>query len=279
MKEVSVAGIELSNQNEFALICGLNVLESDEVLTKVVEETLAITKKLSIPFIFKASYDKANRSSKDSYRGPGIKEGLRTLKSIKEDYSIAVISDVHSVEEVAPAADVLDIMQIPAFLCRQTDLIGECAKTNLPINVKKAQFLSPGDMKNIIDKILSFDNENILLCERGTIFGYSNLIVDMLGLAELKDFEYPVIFDVTHSLQQPGGLGKSTAGRRHHVLNLAKSAMALGLAGLFLEVHPNPDKALCDGPCALPLDKLEDFLSQIKALDSLTKGLPTLEIT
>ena len=264
MKEVSVAGIELSNQNEFALICGLNVLESDEVLTKVVEETLAITKKLSIPFIFKASYDKANRSSKDSYRGPGIKEGLRTLKSIKEDYSIPVISD---------------IIQIPAFLCRQTDLVGECAKTNLPINVKKAQFLSPGDMKNIIDKILSFDNERILLCERGTIFGYSNLIVDMLGLAELKDFEYPVIFDVTHSLQQPGGLGKSTAGRRHHVLNLAKSAMALGLAGLFLEVHPNPDKALCDGPCALPLDKLEDFLSQIKALDSLTKGLPTLEIT
>ena len=279
MKKVSVADIKLSNQNEFGLICGLNVLESDEVITKVVEETLAITKKLSIPFIFKASYDKANRSSKDSYRGPGIKEGLRTLKSIKEDYSIPIISDVHSVEEVAPAADVLDIIQIPAFLSRQTDLIKECAKTNLPINVKKAQFLSPGDMKNIIEKILSFDNENILLCERGTIFGYNNLIVDMLGLAELKDFKYPVIFDVTHSLQQPGGLGKSTAGRRHHALNLAKSAMALGLAGLFLEVHPNPDRALCDGPCALPLHKLEDFLSQIKALDSLTKNLPALEIT
>ena len=279
MKEVKVSDLVFNNEKPFSLICGLNVLESEEIISKVVEESILVTNKLSIPFVFKASYDKANRSSKDSYRGPGAKEGLKKLKDIKENYSVPIISDVHSVEEVEAASEVLDIIQIPAFLSRQTDLIKACSETGLPINVKKAQFLSPSDMKNIIDKIKSFDNEKILLCERGTLFGYNNLIVDMLGLAELKDYKYPVIFDVTHSLQMPGGLGKSTAGRGHHVLNLAKSAMSLGLAGLFLEVHPNPEEALCDGPCALPLDRLEEFLTQLKSLDDLIKNLPTLNLS
>ena len=279
MKEVKVSDLVFNNEKPFSLICGLNVLESEEIISKVVEESILVTNKLSIPFVFKASYDKANRSSKDSYRGPGAKEGLKKLKDIKENYSVPIISDVHSVEEVEAASEVLDIIQIPAFLSRQTDLIKACSETGLPINVKKAQFLSPSDMKNIIDKIKSFDNEKILLCERGTLFGYNNLIVDMLGLAELKDYKYPVIFDVTHSLQMPGGLGKSTAGRGHHVLNLAKSAMSLGLAGLFLEVHPNPEDALCDGPCALPLDRLEEFLTQLKSLDNLIKNFPTLNLS
>ncbi|MFL2697925.1 MAG: 3-deoxy-8-phosphooctulonate synthase [Gammaproteobacteria bacterium] len=279
MKEVKVSDLVFNNEKPFSLICGLNVLESEEIISKVVEESILVTNKLSIPFVFKASYDKANRSSRDSYRGPGVKEGLKKLKDIKESYSIPIISDVHSVEEVEAASEVLDIIQIPAFLCRQTDLVKACSETGLPINVKKAQFLSPPDMKNIIDKIKSYDNEKILLCERGTLFGYNNLIVDMLGLAELKDYKYPVIFDVTHSLQMPGGLGKSTAGRGHHVLNLAKSAMSLGLAGLFLEVHPNPEEALCDGPCALPLDRLEEFLTQLKSLDDLIKNLPTLNLS
>ncbi len=245
----------------------------------MVGELKKVSDELDIPFIFKASYDKANRSSIESFRGPGIENGLEVLRKIKSDYKVPVMSDVHSPGEVKKAKEILDVIQIPAFLCRQTDLISSAAITGLPINVKKGQFLSPAEMKNIITKFEHFNNKNILLCERGTTFGYNNLVVDMLGLAELKRYDYPVIFDVTHSLQEPGGEGESTSGRRSLALDLAKSAISIGIAGLFLETHPDPDKAKCDGPCALPLKHLKEFLYQIKAIDKLVKTFSEIEIS
>ena len=279
MKEVKVENISLSNESNFILIAGLNVLEDKGVVKEVIEELKKVTKELDIPFIFKASYDKANRSSIDSYRGPGLDKGLEMLAKIKAEYSVPLISDVHSAEEVSKAKEVLDILQIPAFLCRQTDLISSVAESGLPVNVKKGQFLSPAEVRNIIMKFEHFKNKNILICERGTTFGYNNLIVDMLGLAELKRYKYPVIFDVTHSLQKPGGEGKSTSGRRSLALDLAKAATSIGIAGLFLETHPDPDKAKCDGPCALPLKNLKGFLDQINNIDRLVKTFPKVEIS
>ena len=279
MKEVKVENISLSNESNFILIAGLNVLEDKGVVKEVIEELKKVTKELDIPFIFKASYDKANRSSIDSYRGPGLDKGLEMLAKIKSEYSVPLISDVHSAEEVSKAKEVLDILQIPAFLCRQTDLISSVAESGLPVNVKKGQFLSPAEVRNIIMKFEHFKNKNILICERGTTFGYNNLIVDMLGLAELKRYEYPVIFDVTHSLQKPGGEGKSTSGRRSLALDLARAATSIGIAGLFLETHPDPDKAKCDGPCALPLKNLKGFLDQINNIDRLVKTFPKVEIS
>ena len=278
MKQVEVGKIKLSNKEDFVLIAGLNVLEDGNTIKEVVEECKQVTEELDIPFIFKASYDKANRSSFDSFRGPGVDEGLDILKKIKVDYRVPVISDVHTSEEIFKASKVLDLLQIPAFLCRQTDLLFSAASTGLPINIKKGQFLSPSEVENIIDKFKHFGNENILLCERGTSFGYKNLIVDMMGLAQLKNYQYPVIFDVTHSLQEPGGGGNITSGRRSYVLDLAKSAMSIGLAGLFLEVHPDPDLAKCDGPCALPLKHLRDFLLQIQSIDTLVKSFSDIKI-
>ena len=278
MKQVEVGKIKLSNKEDFVLIAGLNVLEDGNTIKEVVEECKQVTEELDIPFIFKASYDKANRSSFDSFRGPGVDEGLDILKKIKVDYRVPVISDVHTSEEIFKASKVLDLLQIPAFLCRQTDLLFSAASTGLPINIKKGQFLSPSEVENIIDKFKHFGNENILLCERGTSFGYKNLIVDMMGLAQLKNYQYPVIFDVTHSLQEPGGGGNITSGRRTYVLDLAKSAMSIGLAGLFLEVHPDPDLAKCDGPCALPLKHLREFLVQIKSIDALVKSFSDIKI-
>ena len=278
MKEVRVANINVSNNEAFTLIAGLNVLEEQEIINEVAEECQKVTKELEIPFIFKASYDKANRSSHDSFRGPGVDKGLELLKKVKLDYKVPVISDVHSRDEILKVSEVLDAIQIPAFLCRQTDLLFAAADTGLPINIKKGQFLSPNEVKNIIDKFKNFGYKKVLICERGTSFGYNNLVVDMLGLTHLKTYGYPVIFDVTHSLQQPGGLGDKTAGRRPFLLDLAKSAMSIGIAGLFLEVHPDPDKAKCDGPCALPLNLLKDFLQQIKSVDGLSKSLPKLVI-
>jgi len=272
MTEVSVNKLKIGNSNPFTLIAGLNVLESDKVIEQVITHCLEVTKKLSIPYIFKASYDKANRSSVDSYRGPGVDEGLRILSNLKKEFNVPIISDVHTVEEVSKASEVLDIIQIPAFLSRQTDLIKEAASTKIPINIKKGQFMAPEDTKNIINKCEHFGNKQILLCERGSSFGYNNLVVDMLGMVQLKESNYPVIFDATHSLQRPGGLGDRTDGRGSKVLDLARSGMALGLAGLFLETHPDPEKALCDGPCALRIDSLEDFLVQIKAVDDLVKS-------
>ena len=279
MKTVKVGEISLSNKSNLVLISGLNVLEDKFIVEEVVGELKKVSDELDIPFIFKASYDKANRSSIDSFRGPGIENGLEVLRKIKSDYKVPVMSDVHSPGEVKKAKEILDVLQIPAFLCRQTDLISSAAITGLPINVKKGQFLSPAEMKNIITKFEHFNNKNILLCERGTTFGYNNLVVDMLGLAELKRYDYPVIFDVTHSLQEPGGEGKSTSGRRSLALDLAKSAISIGIAGLFLETHPDPDKAKCDGPCALPLKHLKEFLYQIKAIDKLVKTFSEIEIS
>ena len=279
MKTVKVGEISLSNKSNLVLISGLNVLEDKFIVKEVVAELKKVSDELDIPFIFKASYDKANRSSIESFRGPGIENGLEVLRKIKSDYKVPVMSDVHSPGEVKKAKEILDVLQIPAFLCRQTDLISSAAITGLPINVKKGQFLSPAEMKNIITKFEHFNNKNILLCERGTTFGYNNLVVDMLGLAKLKRYDYPVIFDVTHSLQEPGGEGESTSGRRSLALDLAKSAISIGIAGLFLETHPDPDKAKCDGPCALPLKHLKEFLYQIKAIDKLVKTFPEIEIS
>lgn len=279
MKTVKVGEISLSNKSNLVLISGLNVLEDKFIVEEVVGELKKVSDELDIPFIFKASYDKANRSSIESFRGPGIENGLEVLRKIKSDYKVPVMSDVHSPGEVKKAKEILDVIQIPAFLCRQTDLISSAAITGLPINVKKGQFLSPAEMKNIITKFEHFNNKNILLCERGTTFGYNNLVVDMLGLAELKRYDYPVIFDVTHSLQEPGGKGESTSGRRSLALDLAKSAISIGIAGLFLETHPDPDKAKCDGPCALPLKHLKEFLYQIKAIDKLVKTFSEIEIS
>ena len=278
MKEVKVLNICISNNQPFTLIAGLNVLEEEEIICEVVETCKEVTSKLKIPFIFKASYDKANRSSIHSFRGPGIDKGLEILKKVKSDYSVPVISDVHSVEEVEKASKVLDIIQIPAFLCRQTDLLSSAASSGLPVNLKKGQFLSPGDVGNIVEKFNHFGCEKVLICERGTSFGYNNLVVDMIGLSHLKSYGYPVLFDVTHSLQLPGGLGDKTAGRRSSLLDLAKSAISIGIAGLFLEVHPDPEKAKCDGPCALPLSLLTQFLHQINTLDQVVKTLPELVI-
>ena len=272
MTEVSVNKIKISNSRPFTLIAGLNVLESDKVIEQVITQCIEVTQKLSIPYIFKASYDKANRSSVDSYRGPGVNEGLRILSNLKEEFKVPIISDVHTVEEVAKASEVLDIIQIPAFLARQTDLIKEAASTKIPLNIKKGQFMAPEDTRNIINKCEHFGNKQIMLCERGSSFGYNNLVVDMLGMVQLKESNYPVIFDVTHSLQQPGGLGDRTDGRGSKALDLARSGMAIGLAGLFLETHPDPENALCDGPCALRIDLLEDFLVQIKSIDDLVKS-------
>ena len=279
MKTVKVGEISLSNKSNLVLISGLNVLEDKFIVKEVVGEFKKVSDELDIPFIFKASYDKANRSSIESFRGPGIENGLEVLRKIKSDYKVPVMSDVHSPGEVKKAKEILDVIQIPAFLCRQTDLISSAAITGLPINVKKGQFLSPAEMKNIITKFEHFNNKNILLCERGTTFGYNNLVVDMLGLAKLKRYDYPVIFDVTHSLQEPGGEGESTSGRRSLALDLAKSAISIGIAGLFLETHPDPDKAKCDGPCALPLKHLKEFLYQIKAIDKLVKTFSEIEIS
>ena len=278
MNRVQVKDLIIDNDKPFTLIAGLNVLESKEITEQVISECVKVSKELGIPYIFKASYDKANRSSVDSYRGPGVEKGIEILSDLKDKHDVPIISDVHNEREVEIVKDVLDVIQIPAFLCRQTDLVGKIARTGLPVNIKKAQFMSPSDIENVITKFKSFGNEKLLLCERGTSFGYNNLIVDMTGLANLKSYNHPVIFDVTHSLQKPGGLGDKTAGRRENVLDLAKSGMALGLAGLFLETHPDPDQAKCDGPCALPLSYLKEFLSQIKSLDDLVKSFEALDL-
>jgi 2-dehydro-3-deoxyphosphooctonate aldolase (KDO 8-P synthase) len=278
MSGVQVKNLIIDNNKPFTLIAGLNVLETKEITDEVISECIKVSKELNIPYIFKASYDKANRSSVDSYRGPGIEKGMEILSDLKGKHNVPIISDVHNEREAEIAKDVLDVIQIPAFLCRQTDLVEQIAKTGLPVNIKKAQFMSPSDIENVITKFKSYGNERLLLCERGTSFGYNNLVVDMIGLASLKTYNHPVIFDVTHSLQKPGGLGSKTAGRRENVLDLAKSGMSLGLAGLFLETHPDPDTAKCDGPCALPLTHLKEFLSQIKSLDDLVKSFNTLKL-
>ena len=276
-KTISVNDISLCNENSFVLIGGLNVLETKDLALKVAETFREVTSRLQIPYIFKASFDKANRSSMDSFRGPGMEEGLRILEEVKQAFEIPILTDIHEPQQAEPAAEVADVLQLPAFLSRQTDLVSALAKTKAVINIKKAQFLSPEEMGNIVKKFEVYGNKKLILCERGTSFGYNNLVVDMLGFKVMKKFGYPLVFDVTHSLQIPGGLGNSAAGRRESILELGLAGLSQKIAGLFLEAHPDPDKALCDGPSALRLDQLEPFLEQMKAVDELVKSFETLD--
>jgi len=277
---VTTGGIRFDNRAPFVLIGGVNVLESRDFALSVAEHYVQVCGRLGIPYVFKASYDKANRSSIHSFRGPGADEGLSILSEVKSTFGVPVITDVHAPEEAAPAAEVCDIIQLPAFLARQTDLVAAMAATGAVINVKKPQFLSPAQLGNVVDKFRECGNSRILLCERGSNFGYDNLVVDMLGFGVMKNCcgNAPLIFDVTHALQCRDPGGAASGGRRAQVAELARAGMAVGLAGLFLEAHPDPDRALCDGPSALPLARLEAFLTQVKAVDDLVKSLPPLNI-
>ncbi len=275
-KSISVAGLVVANDQPFTLFGGINVLESRDQTLTIAEHYKNVCSSLDIPLVFKASFDKANRSSLDSYRGPGLEEGLNWLQDVKQQLELPIITDVHEPSQAAVAAEVADVIQLPAFLSRQTDLVTAMAATGAVINIKKAQFLAPREMGHILNKFEQAGNSNLMLCERGTSFGYNNLVVDMLGFGLLKQFGYPVLFDVTHALQQPGGRSDSAGGRREQVTELAKAGMSQGLAGLFLEAHPDPEKALCDGPCALRLQVLAPFLEQVKALDELVKSQPVL---
>ena len=271
IKSVQVQNLTIDNDAPFALFGGMNVLESRDLAMRICEHYVSVTEKLGIPYVFKASFDKANRSSINSYRGPGMEEGLKIFEEIKKTFNVPIITDVHEPYQAAPVAEIVDIIQLPAFLARQTDLVIAMAATGAAINIKKPQFLAPHEMRHIITKFKDAGNESIMLCERGSSFGYNNLVVDMLGMDDMK-IQAPVIFDATHALQRPGGRTDSAGGRRAQAFQLARSGMALGIAGLFLEAHPNPDEAKCDGPCALPLDKLEPYLAQMKAVDDLVKS-------
>ncbi|CCG95841.1 3-deoxy-D-manno-octulosonate 8-phosphate synthase [Marinobacter nauticus ATCC 49840] len=274
---LNVSGIEIANDRPFVLFGGMNVLESRELAFEVAEKYVDVCTRLGIPYVFKASFDKANRSSVNSFRGPGLDKGLQILVDIKSKYGVPIISDVHEPGQAAPAAEVCDIIQLPAFLSRQTDLVVAMAKTGAVINIKKAQFLAPQEMKHIITKCEEAGNDQIILCERGTSFGYNNLVVDMLGFGIMKQMNVPVFFDVTHALQMPGGRADSAGGRRAQVTDLALAGMSQGLAGLFLEAHPDPDNAKCDGPCALRLSQLEPFLERVKAVDDLVKSFKPID--
>ena len=278
--QIQLGNITFANNRSFALLGGVNVLEDLDFALRCAGHYKDVCTRLNIPLVFKASYDKANRSSIHSFRGPGLDEGMQILQAVKDTHGIPVITDVHSPEEAVAAAKVADIIQLPAFLARQTDLVRAMAETGAVINIKKPQFLSPEQMRNIVEKFRECGNDQLLLCERGTNFGYDNLVVDMLGFGVMKRTcdDLPLIFDVTHALQCRDPGGAASGGRRTQVVDLARSGMAIGLAGLFLEAHPEPAQARCDGPSALPLNQLEPFLMQVKAIDDLVKGLPTLQI-
>ena len=280
VRQIQLGDITFANDRPFALLGGVNVLEDLDFALRCAGHYKQVCERLEIPLVFKASYDKANRSSIHSFRGPGLNEGLSILQAVKDSHGIPVITDVHSPEEATAAAKVADIIQLPAFLARQTDLVRAMAETGMVINIKKPQFLSPEQMRNIVEKFRECGNERLLICERGTNFGYDNLVVDMLGFGVMKRTcdDLPLIFDVTHALQCRDPGGAASGGRRSQVVDLAKAGMAVGLAGLFLEAHPDPNQARCDGPSALPLDLLEPFLSQVKAIDDLVKSQPALEI-
>ena len=279
-KTVNIGNIPVANDKPFTLFAGMNVLESRDLAMQICEHYVKVTDKLGIPYVFKASFDKANRSSVHSYRGPGMEEGLKIFEELKQTFGVKVITDVHTEAQCQPVAEVADVIQLPAFLARQTDLVEAMAKTGAVINVKKPQFMSPGQVGNIVDKFAECGNEQIILCERGSCLGYDNLVVDMLGFGVMKNVSggSPIIFDVTHSLQMRDPSGAASGGRREQTVELAKAGLATGIAGLFIEAHPDPDKALCDGPSALPLDKLEPFLAQMKTLDDLIKGFEQIDI-
>lgn len=276
-KTVSIAGLQVSNEKPFTLFAGMNVLESRDLALRIAEEFKRVTDELGIPYVFKASFDKANRSSISSFRGPGLDKGLKWLAEIKETFAVPIITDVHTEDQAAAAAEVADVIQLPAFLSRQTDLVMAMAKTGAAINIKKAQFLAPQEMRHIVTKFEEAGNDRLMLCERGSSFGYNNLVVDMLGFSVMKKFGYPLLFDATHALQQPGGLPDAAGGRRADVTSLSLAGLSQGIAGLFIEAHPDPASALCDGPCALRLDRIKPFLEQMKALDTLVKGFPQLD--
>ena len=280
VRQIQLNDITFANNQPFALLGGVNVLEDLDFALRCSGHYKKVCERLGIPLVFKASYDKANRSSIHSFRGPGLDEGLRILQAVKDTHGIPVITDVHSPEEAGPASKVADIIQLPAFLARQTDLVRAMAETGAVINIKKPQFLSPDQMRNVVEKFRECGNDQLLICERGTNYGYDNLVVDMLGFGVMKRScdDLPLIFDVTHALQCRDPGGAASGGRRSQVVDLAKSGMAVGLAGLFLEAHPNPNKALCDGPSALPLDLLEPFLAQIKEVDEIVKAHLPLDI-
>jgi 2-dehydro-3-deoxyphosphooctonate aldolase (KDO 8-P synthase) len=268
-------GIAFANDRPFVLIGGMNVIEDEDTVMEVAASFVRVTVELGIPYVFKASFDKANRSSIKSFRGPGLEKGLEVLAAVKSRFGVPILTDVHEPFQAAPVAKVADILQLPAFLARQTDLVVALACTGRAINVKKPQFLAPQEMHHIIDKCREAGNDKVILCERGTSFGYNNLVVDMLGMDVMKSLA-PVVFDATHALQTPGGRSDSAGGRRAQAAALARSGVALGIAGLFLEAHPDPDKALCDGPSALPLNRLRPYLEQMKAVDDLVKGFAQL---
>lgn len=272
MKRIKIGNFEVYSGCPVFLIAGPCVIEDELLTLKICEELKRITEKLGLNFIFKASYDKANRSSIKSYRGPGLRKGLEILKKVKSSFSVPILSDVHRHEEIEESAEVLDVIQIPAFLCRQTDLILDVAKTEKVVNVKKGQFLAPEDMRNIIEKIECTGNKKILLTERGTTFGYHNLVVDMRNFPIMRSFGYPVIYDATHSVQRPGGLGCSSGGDREMIPFLLRAAVGAGVDGIFMEVHPEPDKALCDGPNSLKLSELERLLEQVLKIDRVVKN-------
>ena len=279
-RAVEVAGRTFANDQPMVLIGGINVLESAELAMESAAEFVRVCDQLSLPFVFKASFDKANRSSIHSFRGPGLEAGLKILADVKSTHNVPVLTDVHTPEQAAPVAEVCDILQLPAFLARQTDLVDAMARTGAAINIKKPQFLSPAQMTNVVEKFRECGNDRLMVCERGSNFGYDNLVVDMLGFEVMSQATTgcPLIFDVTHSLQRRDPGEAASGGRRDQVLKLAKAGAAVGIAGLFLEAHPNPDEALCDGPSALPLVQLEPFLEQVKAVDALAKSQPELTI-
>ncbi|WP_184707694.1 3-deoxy-8-phosphooctulonate synthase [Rhizobium lusitanum] len=280
VRAISLGSIEISNSKPMVFIGGVNVLESRDLAMQVAEEMKRETDRQQIPYVFKASFDKANRSSNQSFRGPGIYEGMRILQEVRDTFGVPILTDVHLPDQATVAAEVCDILQLPAFLARQTDLIEALAKTGKIVNVKKPQFMSPRQIGNVIDKFADFGNDKAIICERGSCFGYDNLVVDMLGFSVMKEVsaDAPIIFDVTHSLQMRDPSAKSSGGRRKQVFELARSGLALGLAGIFLEAHPDPDRALCDGPSALALDKVSAFLSQMKAVDELVKSFPAVDL-
>ena len=276
--EVRIGKLRVSNEAPFVLFGGLNVLEDADMVLQVADHFAEVCARLKIPWVFKASFDKANRTSIDSWRGPGLEQGLKLLESVGQHCDVALMTDIHEPDQAQPVAEVANVLQIPAFLCRQTDLLIAAARTGAVINIKKAQFLAAEDMRHPLQKCINSGNHQVLLCERGTMFGYHNLVVDMLGLDSLKQIGAPVLFDVTHALQRPGAgaSGAHADGRAEQILPLAQSAMIQGLAGLFIETHPEPAKARCDGPCALALHQLEPFLEQMQRIDRLAKVLPPL---
>jgi 2-dehydro-3-deoxyphosphooctonate aldolase (KDO 8-P synthase) len=270
-REISIDLVKIGAERPLVLIAGPCVIESEAATLRHAERLMTICNGLSMPLIFKASYDKANRTSIGSFRGPGLKDGLKILAKVKESLGLPVLSDIHSIEQIAPAAEVLDVLQIPAFLCRQTDLLVAAARSGRVINVKKGQFLAPWDMQNVAGKLAASGNENIILTERGVSFGYNNLVVDMRSFPVMRSSGYPVVFDATHSVQLPGGQGESSGGQREFVEYLSRAAVATGIDGIFMEVHEDPDKALCDGPNSIPLSELAALLKRLRAIDALVK--------